>query len=178
MIFCPLVVLSCIGVAILRKEGKWTGLWMAIVAILILQWLVISAHHYWWGGDSYGPRYFTDVIPFFSVLALPAVEFIATRRTIRPGLQWRHFRRLLLVFAISALAWSVFVEAQGSLLRSAWCWNAEPTKISVDHGKFWSWSDPQFLRGIRTLIWGPDRNLELVRDGVVTIGCPSEPVRP
>jgi hypothetical protein len=179
LIFCPLVILSFIGVAILLKEGRWTRLWLAIAIVPILQWLVISAFSEWWGGDSYGPRYFTDMVPFFTILALPVAERIATKRIVVPGsLKVRHLRRLLLVFAVSALVWSVFVESQGALLRSAWCWNVEPTNVNVDTGRLWSWSDPQFLRGVRRLAWGPDRSTELVRDGVLSVGCPSEPVRP
>jgi hypothetical protein len=70
------------------------------------------------------------------------------------------------------------VNAQGAILRSAWCWNNEPTDVDTHPGKLWDWSDAQFDRGIRTLVWGPDRSSELVRDGVDLLGCPSEPVRP
>jgi hypothetical protein len=92
-----------------------------------------------------------------------------------PSLRWR---RLLVALAIVALVWSVGVEAQGAILRSAWCWNNEPTDVDAHPSKLWDWSDPQFARGIRTVIWGPDRGSEFVRDGVDLIGCPSEPVRP
>jgi hypothetical protein len=176
-IFCPLVVLSIVGVVILFKTRGWTLLWSAIALVPILQWLVISSYHEWWGGDSFGPRYFTDLIPFFVILALPAVELIARGRSADNAMRRHHLRRLLLVFAATALVWSVFVESQGALLRSAWCWNAQPSKVGLS-SRVWSWSDPQFLLGFRRLVWGPDRSTELVRDPVVTVGCPSEPVRP
>jgi hypothetical protein len=175
LIFCPLVILSGVGVIILLKTGRWTRLWLAIAAVPVFQWLLISSYRFWWGGDSYGPRYFTDVLPFLTILALPVVEVIAKRRLAASALRWRHLRRLLLAFAVSALVWSVFVESQGALLRSAWCWNVQPNNANLDSATIWSWNNPQFLIGFRRLVWGPNRNTELVRDGVLTVGCPSEP---
>ena len=85
---------------------------------------------------------------------------------------------MVVALAVVALVWSFAVNAQGAMLRSAWCWNNEPTDVDTHTAKLWDWSDAQFDRGIRTLVWGPDRSSELVRDGVDLLGCPSEPVRP
>jgi hypothetical protein len=200
-IFCPLVVLSVVGVIVRWRAGELTAFWKALAVIPILHWIVISAFKHWWGGDSYGPRFFTDLMPIFVVLALPAVEVLArwvaptrggTKPAVgagvatgsagaaetdgaRPRLRWR---RALVALTIVALVWSVGVNAQGAILRSAWCWNNEPTDVDTHPAKLWDWSDPQFARGIRTLIWGPDRSSEFIRDGVDLIGCPAEPVRP
>jgi len=199
-IFCPLVILSVIGVVVRWRAGELTAFWKALAVIPVAHWIVISAFKHWWGGDSFGPRFFTDLMPVFVVLALPAIEVVArwvapshpsTRRdpasstevssddtdsTTAPArLRWR---RALVALVIAGLVWSVAVNAQGAILRSAWCWNNEPTNVDVHPSKLWDWGDPQFARGIRTLIWGPDRSSEFVRDGVDLIGCPTEPVRP
>ncbi|MGD0311374.1 MAG: hypothetical protein ABSC90_02835 [Acidimicrobiales bacterium] len=188
LIFCPLVVLSVVGVVVRWRAGELNAFWKALAVIPVLHWIVISAFKHWWGGDSYGPRFFTDLMPIFVVLALPAVEVLA--RWLAPSAPTtsaaavdspapsRRWRRLVVALAIAALVWSVGVEAQGAMLRSAWCWNNEPTDVDAHPAKLWDWSDPQFARGIRTVIWGPDRSSEFVRDGVDLIGCPSEPVRP
>lgn len=189
LIFCPLVVLSVVGIVVRWRAGELDAFWKALAVIPVLHWIVISAFKHWWGGDSYGPRFFTDLMPVFVVLALPAVEVLA--RWLAPSppptapvaeavppTPSRRWRRLLVALAIVALVWSVGVEAQGAILRSAWCWNNEPTDVDAHPSKLWDWSDPQFARGIRTVIWGPDRGSEFVRDGVDLIGCPSEPVRP
>jgi len=188
-IFCPLVVLSVIGVVVKWRAGELTAFWRALAVIPVLHWIVISAFKHWWGGDSFGPRFFTDIMPVLVVLALPAVEVLArwmapsaTRSRAGPAeaaapprLRWR---RALVALTLVALVWSVGVNAQGAILRSAWCWNSEPTQVDAHPSKLWDWSDPQFARGIRTLIWGPDRSSEFIRDGVDLIGCPTEPVRP
>jgi hypothetical protein len=75
-----------------------------------------------------------------------------------------------------ALVWSVFVEVQGATIRSAWCWNNEPTDVDVHQSKIWDWSDPQFLRGARQVVFGP-RYHELARDSVDLYGCPTLPLR-
>ena len=134
-------------------------------------------------------RFFTDIVPVLVVLALPAVEVLARWLAPSPGrsgsgsvpasappkLRWQ---RALVALTLVALVWSVGVNAQGAILRSAWCWNSEPTQVDAHPSKLWDWSDPQFARGIRTLVWGPDRSSEFIRDGVDLIGCPTEPVRP
>ena len=196
-IFCPLVVLSVAGVVVRWRAGELTAFWRALAVLPVLHWIVISAFKHWWGGDSYGPRFFTDLVPVFVVLALPAVEVLAgwlAPAAAAPGpevetgadmsagpagggarLRWR---RALVALTIVALVWSVAVEAQGAILRSAWCWNNEPVEVDAHPSNLWNWSDPQFARGIRTVIWGPDRGSEFTRDGVDLIGCPTEPVRP
>jgi hypothetical protein len=215
LIFCPLVVLSVAGVVVRWRAGELTAFWKALAVLPVLHWIVISAFKHWWGGDSYGPRFFTDLVPVLVVLALPAVEVLAgwvsppampatgsaakgsesdgsgsveagtglpadgdadDPRVGAPSrLRWR---RALVALTLAALVWSVAVEAQGAILRSAWCWNNEPIEVDAHPSNLWNWSDPQFARGIRTVIWGPDRGSEFTRDGVDLIGCPTEPVRP
>ena len=202
-VFCPLVVLSVAGVVVRWRAGELTSFWKALAVIPVLQWIVISAFKHWWGGDSYGPRFFTDLVPVFVVLALPAVEVLARWMSpardrvvvadgvgpeadgatgdgaddgvgadpAGPRLRWR---RALVALTIAALVWSVAVEAQGAILRSAWCWNNVPTDVDAHPSRLWDWSDPQFARGIRTLVSGPDRRSEFTRDGVDLLGCPTE----
>ena len=169
-IYVPLVVLSGVGLWTLYKSGRIDPFWIAVASVPIVHWVLISAFKHWWGGDSYGNRFFTDMMPFFTILAMPALERLALRE-----FQWK---RAAASFVIVGVLWGVFVQGQGATFRSAWCWNSEPTSVDAHPSKVWSWSDPQFLRGIRTFIWGPNRHSELIRDGVDKIGCPTEPIRP
>jgi hypothetical protein len=110
------------------------------------------------------------MMPFFTVLALPAVDHLAS-------VEFRT-RRWAAGLTGILLVWSVGVHAQGAVLRSAWCWNNEPVDVDVTPSHLWAWSDPQFVRGARRLIFGPDRSSEVRRGGVDLTGCPREPVRP
>ncbi|HEX6394480.1 MAG TPA: hypothetical protein VFZ97_13665 [Acidimicrobiales bacterium] len=169
-IYVPLVALSAWGLWILHRSGRLDPFWIAVACVPVVHWIVISAFKHWWAGDSYGNRLFTDMMPFFVLLAMPAFEHLASRplRT----------QRVATSFVSVAVVWCLFVQGQGATLRSAWCWNNEPTDVDVHSSKVWSWSDPQFLRGVRRIVWGPNRHSELIRDGVDKIGCPVEPVRP
>ncbi|MGH9076650.1 MAG: hypothetical protein ACRDY0_04235 [Acidimicrobiales bacterium] len=198
LVFCPLVVLSALGVWLRRRRGELGSFWKALAVIPVLHWLVISTFKHWWGGDSFGPRLFTDLMPIFVVLALPAMEAMADRAASRRarvaggagvageagvagGGRWAGrdgAGRALAAFGLVAVIWSFGVNAQGAVLRSAWCWNNEPTDVDKVPAKLWQWSDPQFARGLRRLVWGPDRSTELIRDGVDLYGCPTEAVRP
>jgi hypothetical protein len=170
LFFVPLVVLSVAGVWLQVRHGWRSSLWQAFAIIPVAHWVLISTFKHWWGGDSYGPRFFTDMMPFFFVLALPAVDHLAT---VEFGAKkWAAGATVVL------LVWSVGVHAQGAVLRSAWCWNNEPVDVDTRPSHVWAWSDPQFLRGARRLIFGPDRSSEVRRGGVAVIGCPREPVRP
>jgi hypothetical protein len=170
LVFVPLVGLSVAGVILLRRSHSLSPFWIAVATVPVALLLLLSTFKVWWAGDAYGPRFFTDFMPFFVLLALPAVDHIA---------QHRLDRQTLVVGVVSVcLVWSVFVEVQGATLRSSWCWNIEPVNLDAQPNNVWNWADPQFLRGIRVLIWGPDRSSEVVRAGVITVGCPVEPVRP
>jgi len=182
LIFCPVVALAAVGVYVRWRNGELTAFWKALAVIPVLHWIVISAFKHWWGGDSFGPRFFTDMMPIFVALALPAVEVVAGRLTPVIGRSGEpppfRFRRALVVFTIVALVWGFVVNAQGAVLRSAWCWNNVPTDVDSQPSRLWQWSDPQFDRGLRVLIWGPNRSSEFIRDGVDLYGCPAEPIRP
>jgi hypothetical protein len=181
LIFCPIVVLAGVGVYLRWRNGELTAFWKALAIIPVLHWIVISAFKHWWGGDSFGPRFFTDMMPIFVALALPAVEVVAGRLAPatpgRPAAPYR-FRRALVVFTVVALVWGFVVNAQGAVLRSAFCWNSVPIAVDTHPSRLWQWNDAQFDRGLRVLIWGPDRGSEFIRDGVDLYGCPDEPVRP
>lgn len=188
LLFCPLVLLSAAGVVLRRRGGGLDGFWVALTAIPVAHWVVISAFKHWWAGDTYGPRLFTDMLPLLVVLALPAVDWLAgVRRARRLGAHGAARSRLggeghrpgtrpvLIGLCGLALVWSLFVEVQGATLRSAWCWNNEPTDVDAHPSKLWAWSDPQFLRGVRQVVSGP-RYHELTRDSVDLYGCPTEPL--
>jgi hypothetical protein len=170
LVFVPLVGLSVAGVVLLARSHSLTSFWIAVATAPVALLLLLSAFKVWWAGDAYGPRFFTDLMPFFVLLALPTVDHIAQHRFAR--------NTLVVSLVCVCLVWSLFVEVQGATLRSSWCWNSEPVSIDAQPNNAWNWADPQFLRGIRVLIWGPDRSSEIVRAGVITIGCPVEPVRP
>lgn len=149
LIFSPVVVLAIVGaVLVLRRRALRDALVVSALVVVPLHWLVVSAYgDNWVGGHSYGPRFFSDVLPFLVVLSIPTLQAMLDLPTsVARTAAW----------AITAVlcAWSIFVHAQGGTLRAAQCWNATPVAIEDDNARVWSWSDPLFLRGVRRVVAG------------------------
>jgi hypothetical protein len=140
-VFSPILLLSFAGVAIKAAARRLTLLDLSIAGAVVLHWVVISTTNgNWWGGDSYGPRLFTDLVPYLVYLALPVVGWMAAA----PGI-----RRPAAAAAVAALAAiSVAMHAQGALNPATMAWNALPTSLDFDPSRLWDWKQPQFLAGI------------------------------
>lgn len=76
-VFSPILVLAFYGFYVTlrsRATGRWdVGLAVVPLAAVVLHWIVISSFPHWWGGASYGPRLFSDVLPYLAVLMIPAI---------------------------------------------------------------------------------------------------------
>jgi hypothetical protein len=146
LIFAPVVVLAGVGFWLARP--RWSrGLDPALAICVVAHLLVIAglADH-WWAGQSYGPRFTTDVLVYVAVLAVPAVDRLARPATHRRAGQ------VARAACVVALVWSLFTNASGALARSSWCWNLEPTNVDANPGRVWSWSDPQWATATKRLI--------------------------
>ncbi|MEO6808948.1 MAG: hypothetical protein ABI353_07530, partial [Isosphaeraceae bacterium] len=109
------------------------------------RWLLVSLAPYfvllatyscWWGGHSFGPRFWIDAVPLF---ALP----------LGLGLDWawRHCR-LALGLAMVAVTVSVAVQGIG-----AWCypssWHGVPFSADRHHERLWDWRDSELTRCLK-----------------------------
>ncbi len=155
VLFSPVLTLAVAGFVLKLRARKLEGLDLVLAACGGGHWVAISSFPRWWGGDAYGPRFFSDVVPFLVALSLPVVLWLATAA---PGL-----RRAVAAGTCSALlAVSVAINFAGAYLPSTWCWNVVPANFDVRPERLWSWRDPQFLR----------RDGAIVRAAVVKHGCP------
>jgi hypothetical protein len=116
LVFCPWVVFA--------SWRRWPVVWCVVGG----HFLVLSLFSdYWYGGHSYGPRLFTEMMPFLALLLAG--------------------RRKTAVLAALVL-FSVFVHSRGAWDADGYRWNVEPVNVDVARERLWDWSDPQFLRGI------------------------------
>ncbi|MEA9985266.1 hypothetical protein [Subtercola sp. RTI3] len=74
--------------------------------------------------------------------------------TSRPPERRLVARRVLAGVVVLVLAWGLFVNATGGLMRAADCWNVTPALVDAQPERVWDWSDPQFLRPYRDLASG------------------------
>jgi hypothetical protein len=138
LIFCPWVPLVIAGA--LRSAGRGRSLaWLATV-IVSLHLLAISMSPRWWGGYCYGPRFATEAMPWFVLLAA-----LATKSWVDHGPGSVPQRGATLILAASLVGWSLFVHAVGALSHRAVSWNAWPQSVDRAPERLWDWAHPQFL---------------------------------
>jgi hypothetical protein len=167
LLFSPVLGLAVVGIVLKVGARTLDGVDVVLAGCVLAHWVAISSFPRWWGGDAFGPRFFSDMVPFLVVLAVPVVAALATASGVR---------RTLALGACSALvAVSVAINFAGAYLPSTWCWNVIPANLDTRPDRLWSWRDPQFLRGVGQLVRGPDRGAAVARAGVVKHGCPTAP---
>jgi hypothetical protein len=140
LIFSRVLGMALIGCAVVVLERRASGLFWAVVSILSGHLLLISLFGQWWGGHSYGPRFFTDVLPLCMYLMIPALQVLEAgqgkARTIR-----------ILGFAL-VCAWSFFVHFRAATTWDVWDWNGSPVSVDERPERAWDWNDLQILRGL------------------------------
>jgi hypothetical protein len=141
-VFSPWVFLSLLSapasVRMLSSGSPVRWLLLALVPYLLL----LSKYAVWWGGGSFGPRYWTETFPLFAVLLACGLDWSRTR-----------LRVLLALFAFS-IAFSMGVQAIGAFCYPS-TWNFYPTDIDLDHARLWDWRDTEVSRCLVESLGGP-----------------------
>ncbi len=132
LVYTPMTALA-LGIPFMRDRDlpRWLYyLLMGIGGYLLLY----ASWEGWFGGDSYGPRYLTDVLPAAVLCATPVV-----------GRLWRipWGRALVVVLA----CWGVLVQIIGVYYDDQ-SWNRTPADPPPED-RVWDLSDPQILRAAR-----------------------------
>lgn len=139
-VFCPVLAFSVWGMVLSLRSREDHLLGLLLVGVVVSHWLVISSFPDWHAGHSFGPRYFTDVMPFLVYFLIPVVVwFSETRSALR---SW-----LLSLFVLLAVV-SLLVNLSGAMNKATYRWNSVPTDIDKSPRRLWDWTDLQFLRGI------------------------------
>jgi hypothetical protein len=140
-VYSPLFLLSFAGAALKARSRSLTLLDLSLAGCVVAHWIVLSTTNAnWWGGGSYGPRLFTDVVPYLMYFLIPVFAWVESARGARRV-------AVAAVVAVTSLI-SVAVHAQGALNKSTGIWNGYPNNIDQDPERVWDWRRPQFLAGI------------------------------
>jgi hypothetical protein len=137
-VFSPVLAFAVLGIIMRLRARDRNELDGWLVGILVLHWIAVSSISPWWAGDSFGPRFFSDVLPYLVYFLAPVVAYLSWAG---PGR-----RALTAAFATTLLA-SVVIHGRAATSRQGYAWNGHPVHIDEDPGRLWDWSDPQFLRG-------------------------------
>lgn len=151
-IYSPMLALAFVGIADKARRHRFTPLDVALLGCVFVNWMSTAwVNPIWWGGDSYGSRLLSDMLPYFFYWLIPAIAWIGDLK----GSQ-RAIARV--AFAV-AVACSVVIQAQGVFNLEAINWNHEPTTPDMDPEKLWDWRHAPFLAGLteaRTIARVPD----------------------
>lgn len=140
-VFSPVLLFAVVGIALKIRNRQMEQLDYFIIGIIVLHWLAISLFPHWWGGWSYGPRFFTDMVPLFIYFIIPVLSWF-------PRLQGVWKPAVAAIFLVS-IAFSAFVHYRGATVEATYQWNGQPVNVDRAPGRLWDWSDPQFLRGLK-----------------------------
>lgn len=148
LVYSPVFLFVVYGMALKIRSRQFERLDAFLATVIVLHWLTISSFRHWWGGASYGPRFFTDLLPLFAYFLIPVVDQVTT-----PSFWNCWVGRATVALFVASVAWSIFVHYRGSTQAATWAWNGSYPKVvsSVDEtpARLWDWSDPQFWRGLR-----------------------------
>jgi len=131
--FSPFLLFSLAGMCLACRRSWQTPLVYYLAAGVALHWFAISAFADWTGGYSFGPRYFSDIVPILIFFLVPVFQLPR-----KPML-------LAAVFLLCALA-SLFVHFRGATTWDVYLWNGDAGGVTP--ARAWDWRDPQFLRGL------------------------------
>ncbi len=145
LIFVPVLLFVAYLLVRYRSEISRPRLLVLSLSVIAVHLIVISGFVPWFGGHSYGPRYSTSLVPWFSLLAILAVNarLRSRERTTQDlsPVRWKVEWGLgaLLLFC------SVTINALGATSHRTWLWNSRPVNVDNAPERVWDWRDPQFL---------------------------------
>jgi hypothetical protein len=137
LVYSPIALLALLSFARRAWRRELQAHEVLFAGVLGAHWVAISSFPHWWAGHAFGPRFFTDVTPYWVAFLLPPVQ-----RACAAPRQWRAGTLALLV----AGALSLFIHVRGSTARATWAWNGEPVDVDRAPERLWDWGDLAFLR--------------------------------
>lgn len=134
LVFTPIMGFALWGaVRVWRVPAPPWLRWLSVV--LLLHVLVYATFKEWWAGYTYGPRYFSDVLPALTIFLVYGLV---------PYWRWSGVR----VVATALALYGVAVQAIGAYAEDD-SWNREPTPLERAPWRVWDWSDLQIVRSAR-----------------------------
>ncbi|MEM9518236.1 MAG: hypothetical protein AAGA37_02865 [Actinomycetota bacterium] len=136
-VFSSVAVVAVVGAVIAGRGHARIDRSLAVTATAMVSAhivIVSGAGESWWAGNSFGPRFLADAVPWLVLLAMPAVDHLADHAGwLRRG-------------AVVLLGLSIATNAIGAWSKPAACWNVDPVLIDIDPSRVWAWDDMQLLR--------------------------------
>jgi hypothetical protein len=135
LVYTPWAAFAFWGAARLWKE-KSLGWSRPLIVALAAIWVVQVGAQDFWAGWCFGPRYFTDLLPFLAWFLVPVWASIRARPVLR------------VAFA-ATVAFALWVQVVGTFYYPAGNWDGSPVDVELKPQRCWDWSDNQLQRSWR-----------------------------
>jgi hypothetical protein len=136
LIFTPVLVLGLGGLAM--RSVRFHPLYLFVTAWFLLHTVVIARSPMPWGGWSYGPRFYAEMIPGFALVLL----LVARNLQEIPAQVRVWMPRAFLVLSIFGL----YVHTvKGIYDNNTFFWNGTPPIDEFWKDYRWNWRYPQFM---------------------------------
>jgi hypothetical protein len=141
--YSPWIPLSLLALpAVLPRLRRWPLIAMALCT-LPLFFLQLAAQATWWAGWSFGPRYWTDVLPLFAIVLGFALDWA------------RRQSRVYLIGLLASGAFAIAIQAIGALCYPS-SWSGSPANVDTHHERLWDWRDSELTRCVHDGIRAPE----------------------
>ena len=135
LVFSPWIVVAITTLAVpsVRRRLAAHSLIAVLVASLVPYLLILSKYSVWWGGQCFGPRYWTDVVPLFAILFAFGLDWMLPRS------------RVMVLISAMTIVFSITVQVIGAFCFPS-TWNAQPRPVDLHHERLWDWRDTELSR--------------------------------
>jgi hypothetical protein len=138
-VYTPWVVLALALLPRTWARVAKSGPLRAVLLGLLPFFAIVGSYSVWWGGWSFGPRYWTEAMPLFGVL-------------LGFSMAWaREHSRVWLAGLGLSVGLSIGIQAVGAFYYPS-SWNEHPAPIDLNHHRLWDWKDTELHR---SLLEGP-----------------------
>jgi hypothetical protein len=144
LVFVPLVPFVIYLAVRYWKCIEHRSLAVAAIAAVALHTFSMAMFGNWWGGHSYGPRFYTDLVPLFALLGILGFG-AASRQRLRVAARSARGYRLEFVAFVACFALGALVNGAGAISRAGSQWNVEPRSVDEDPSRAFEWKRSQFM---------------------------------
>jgi hypothetical protein len=138
LVFVPWLIFVAYLLVRYWRELPSQRLVILSLAVIVLHLILVSTFPIWWAGWSFGPRFLTDVVPWFVLLAIMGVKGMLASSRVPVYKDAQVWAGAIL------LALSIVIHARGATVPATAMWNARPS-VDEHPERVWDWRDPQFL---------------------------------
>ena len=133
LVYVPILVLILFA---LIRRWRWIpdkDLAVTALGVCFAHWQLVSLFRNWWGGQSFGPRLMSDLIPWIFLLAILVLAGLRAARS-DGRFRWTPMNRAVVGVVVAA---SIFIHTRGATVQE-----------TQRGAGIWNWRYPQFMAGL------------------------------